>query len=273
MSGQALRVARDGDVPALRALWREVFQDEDAVLDAFFDCLFVPEDTLLAERGGEIVSAAYLLRGVRLCAEGARRPAAYFYALGTRPDCRGEGLGRAVTRACVRLCAGRGETLCLMPGEESLRRWYAGFAGMKSFGTAREITAGAAPDPGIGMEELDAEAYVRIREAILADTPHAAMPAAFFRFQERLCRLGGGALLALHGSDGASGLACAGTDGETAVVSELLWPGEPEEAAAAIAEHFAAASCAARLPGAGAQTVMGTGETPCAPFWWGPVFD
>ena len=160
-----------------------------------------------------------------------------------------------------------------MPGEESLRRWYAGFAGLRSFGTARELVCAAAPVSGVEMAEIGADAYAARRETLLADTPHAALPAAFFRFQERLCRLDGGALLSLRGKDGAAGLACVERDGDTARVSELLYTGGAEEAASAIAARFQTARCAARLPGEGAQTVMGAGETLRPPFWWGPAFD
>ena len=273
MSGARLRAAGPGDGAALRALWREVFRDEDTVIEAFFDCLYAPEDTLLAEADGELVSAAYLLRGVELCAGEKRLPAAYFYALATLPEYRGRGLGRAVTRGLLEASAARGETLCLMPGEESLRRWYAGFAGLRSFGTARELVCAAAASPALCLTEIGPDEYARRREALLAGVPHAALPETIFRFQEKLCRLGGGALLRLRGERGAEGLACVSPEAGEARVPELLWTGDAEEAAAALAARFGAARCVARAPGEGLKTVMGAEKTLREPFWWGPVFD
>ena len=272
MSGTVLRAVARGDEPQLRALWRDVFHDGDDVIGAFFDCLYVPEDTLVAACGGEIVSAAYLLRGVGLCNGRESRPAAYFYALATRPDCRSLGLGRAITRACIRKCAERGETLCLMPGEEGLRRWYAETAGLRSFGTARKIEAEASAADAIELREIGAAQYAAQREAFLTGTPHAALPEPFFRFQARLCTPGG-ALLSLRGADGETGLACAGMEDGAALIPELLWTGEAEAAAAAVAAHLGASRAAARMPGEGLQTVMGAAPNPEPPFWWGPVFD
>lgn len=273
MSGAYLRAAEPGDEAALRGLWQAVFHDEEAVIDAFFDCLYAPEDVLLAEQDGELVSAAYLLRGVKLVSLERAAPAAYFYALATRPDRRGRGLGRAITLSCIRTCAQRGETLCLMPGEESLRRWYAGFAGLHSFGTACRLESAAVPESKIETEEIGAADYAARREKLLSDTPHAALPTGFFRFQESLSRLGNGALLALHGASGAEGLACVERCDDTASAAELLWTDRAEEAAAAVAAHFGAARCVARTPGEGLQTVMGANAPYSAPFWWGPVFD
>ncbi len=274
MSGATLRAAESGDEARLKALWREVFHDEDAVIDAFFDCLYAPEDALVAFIGGELAAAAYLLRGVRLCAPGGSRPAAYFYALATRPDCRGRGLGRAITRECMRICAQRGESFCLMPGEDSLRRWYAEIAGLRSFGTAREISVGAAATSEIELREIGAQVCAARRESLLSDTPHAALPEGFFRFQARLCALSGGALLSLRGLGGGEGLACLERYDETARLSELLWTGgEEAEAAAAAAAGYGAADCVYRAPGEGLETVMAAATEPEPPFWWGPVFD
>ena len=274
MSGATLRAAASGDEAELKALWREVFHDEDAVIDAFFDCLYVPKDALVAVSGDGISAAAYLLRGVTLCTPDGTRPAAYFYALATRPDCRGRGLGRKITRECMRICAQRGETFCLMPGEDSLRRWYEEIAGLRSFGTAREIAVAAAASPELELREIGAAEYAARREALLTDTPHAALPEGFFRFQARLCALSGGALLSLCGVNGGEGLACLERYGETAQLPELLWTGgAAEKAAAAIAAGCGAESCGFRAPGEGIETVVAAAPTPSPPFWWGPVFD
>ena len=273
MSGAVIRSAVPGEEAALRALWKEVFHDEDAAVDAFFECLYAPENTLVAVCGGELVSAAYLLRGIELRAGGQRRPAAYFYALATKPEARGRGLGRAITREALRLSAGRGETLCLMPGDDGLRRWYEEIAGMRSFGTWREFSCAASAAQGIELTEIGAGEYAARREALLAGIPHAALPEAIFRWKQALCRMSGGALLALRGPEGEPGLACAERWTKEDAGGELLYAGRTEDAAAAIAARFGARRYAARTPGEGVLSVMAAPPTPGSPFWWGPVFD
>ncbi len=42
------RSAREGDVPALRELWKEAFGDRDRFLDQFFEGPFAPERSRVA---------------------------------------------------------------------------------------------------------------------------------------------------------------------------------------------------------------------------------
>ena len=42
------RSAREGDVPALRELWKEAFGDGDRFLDQFFEGPFAPERSRVA---------------------------------------------------------------------------------------------------------------------------------------------------------------------------------------------------------------------------------
>ena len=57
MSGQ-MRCAQERDIPALKALWKLVFGDTDALIDAFFELLFPDCRTAVVEEDGEIVATA-----------------------------------------------------------------------------------------------------------------------------------------------------------------------------------------------------------------------
>ena len=44
-----------GDIPALRALWKEAFPDTDAFLELFFTQAFAPERALAVKEGNEVL--------------------------------------------------------------------------------------------------------------------------------------------------------------------------------------------------------------------------
>ena len=50
-------VPRKGQIPALRALWREAFGDSDAFLDTFFATGFSPDRCRCIVEGGEAQAA------------------------------------------------------------------------------------------------------------------------------------------------------------------------------------------------------------------------
>ena len=71
----------------LRSLWKTVFGDTDAFLDAFFTIAYSPERCRYLTAGEEVVSALYWFD----CAyEGGKL--AYIYAVATDPNHRGQGL-------------------------------------------------------------------------------------------------------------------------------------------------------------------------------------
>ena len=178
------RPSRREDEPALRALWKTVFGDEDAFLDLFFRELYAPGMAAVVPVGDGIAAAAYALP------MGKYR---YIYAVATLPEFRGRGLGRAVTLAAA---DGRGAYLC--PAGEALKRWYAD-------------TMGAVPAAFRAKETLPEERlplapeeYSRRREELLSGVPHPVYPSAYL------------ALFALSGgffADGNGGIWAAAEDG------------------------------------------------------------
>lgn len=274
--GYLLRLSAAEDELPLKALWKQVFQDEEQLIEAFFDCLYAPGRAVMLWQDGLLASAAYLLPDIALVApDGKRTPAAYFYALTTRPDCRGRGFGKAVTAACADLAAERGEVMCLMPASASLRDWYMSDCGLYNFASAREIIYTAADDAVVPAPELcpiSPEAYCVQRENLLAGTAHAALPGAFYRFQEKLCAYSGGALLSIRAADGRQGLACVEKSGDALFLPELLFDEVPA-ALAAITARYSAVQSRALLPGTELVTLMSDAEgLQKSAFWWGPYF-
>ena len=160
-----VRWSRPGDEPALRALWKTVFGDEDKFLDLFFREVYAPGSAAVAETDGVIVASAYVIPF------GSRR---YIYAVGTHPEHRGQGHGRAVT-----LFAADGKASYLSPADPALRDWYISAMGAVPVSRRWELIAPKYLRP------IPAEEYVRRRETLLADTPHAEYPPAVLRLFEQ----------------------------------------------------------------------------------------
>ena len=150
------RFSRSGDEAGLRALWKQVFGDRNVFLDTFFREIYVPGMAAVMEDEGVIVSAAYCVPF------GAAR---YIYAVATDPAYRGRGCGRAVT-----LAAADGKEAYLCPASPALRAWY-----MDAMGA---VPAAFRPplSPAGTLTPISAEEYVRRREALLGDRPHAEYP-------------------------------------------------------------------------------------------------
>lgn len=275
MSGIEIRFSAVGDdIRAMKALWKAAFDDPDEVVDAFFGCLYVPGGAVLALEDGKTVGCVYLLPGAELVtAAGERTPCTYFYALAVDAARRGNGIGKALTAYCASLAAQSGETLCLMPGDDGLRQWYAA-QGFSDLSTAEMRTFTAGDGAGkVRVRTVGAKTYAEAREALLSGKPHASLPETFFRFQEALCRPGNGALLSLTDADGHAGLVCAEREGEAVLAKEMLFDGDLSAAGAAIAAFFGAEHCRAAVPGKSASAVMAHGERNAPGLWWGPVFD
>ena len=147
------KFSRSGDEAGLRALWKQVFGDSDVFLDTFFREIYVPGMAAVMEDQGVIVSAAYCVPF------GAAR---YIYAVATDPAYRGRGFGRAVT-----LAAADGKEAYLCPASPELRCWY-----METMG-AVPASCCAPLSPAGMLTPISAEEFVRRREALLGDRPHA----------------------------------------------------------------------------------------------------
>lgn len=74
-------------IPGLKQLWKTVFGDPNAFIDAFFQIAFSPDRCRYYVRNGQIISALYWLD----CTQGDRK-FAYIYAVATDPAYRGQGL-------------------------------------------------------------------------------------------------------------------------------------------------------------------------------------
>lgn len=143
-------------IPQLRALWQEAFGDTDAFLDLFFSTAFDTKRCLCIAEDGQIAAAAYWF-----CCE----KYAYIYAVATAKRHRGQGLCHQLMTAIHRLLATQGYAgAIVVPGEESLRRFYADM-GYQNFGGIQESTCSAGTP--LPLRQLSATEFAALRRQYL----------------------------------------------------------------------------------------------------------
>lgn len=145
-------------VPALRQLWKEAFGDTDSFLDKFYGIAFDPRRCLCATVDGEVAAMAYWFD----CENYAD-----IYAVATAEKHRGKGISHALMARIHEILMERGYDGCiLVPGEESLRKFYAGM-GYENCGGVREFDAEAGQP--IPLRKLDIPEYAALRRNYLPE--------------------------------------------------------------------------------------------------------
>ncbi|MBO5778961.1 MAG: GNAT family N-acetyltransferase [Clostridia bacterium] len=133
-----LRRSTPADLPALQALWQQVFGDPPAFTGRFYET-FGADAAIVAEEDEKVVAMIHPLP-VALAQNGTYSFGVYIYALATAPDYRGRGIASRLlteaetaplTASTLALEAGltnrSGNTPAfslLIPGEESLFAYY-----------------------------------------------------------------------------------------------------------------------------------------------------
>lgn len=210
-----IRESAPGDAAQLVTLWHEVFGDPRALVESYLSLLPSMGTGCVAERSGQILGAAYLIHGFTLCCLGsAPQRCGYLYAVAVSEGARGCGLGTAVSRGAAELGRQHGiDLLCTLPAEESLYRWYADILSLRCRSTRTRYTCKELP----AVASLSSEEYLRIRETLLLDLPHAAPNSAVMAYQEQLCKAYGGGLYRFD-----EGILCAYREDDHYLVLELL---------------------------------------------------
>lgn len=227
-----IRQSRLGDEPDLKHIWKTVFGDSDEYINSFFSKMYSVGRAVLAEVGGEIVSAAYLLDLGTLHIPGVPPlPCSVLYALGTLPEHRGKGLGSKVADGILSLSRSlsfSADTIC--PAEKSLFEYYKHNFGYKPFFSAKETALSKgdlsrfenACDLNIGFAEPSS--YGAAREALLEQShvPHIKFSSKCLDYQHGLCLNSGGNMFVLDMNGVPFGCAAAEVYENTVFVKELI---------------------------------------------------
>lgn len=165
------------DIPALRALWKEVFSDSDTFTETFFTCVFPTCEAFCAREGDEITAMLYALPQT-LCDDEKDEKAAYLYAIATKEAYRGQGICRKLVEfAHKNLKKQYFSCIYLACETEELAEYYRslGFSGKEM--TAKTVTL---PKPDGEAAVISAIDYAGLRETLLFDLAHIRYPKSVF---------------------------------------------------------------------------------------------
>ncbi len=150
------------DIPALRALWKQAFEDTDSFLDSFFSLAFSTERALIAKEKDQLLGALYWFD----CVCGAEQ-LAYIYAVATDQAYRNRGVCTALMEELHTQMEQAGKGTILVPAEDSLREFYR-HMGYRDFGGIEEATYFAG-DVAFPAEKLTADTYAKCRRKLLPE--------------------------------------------------------------------------------------------------------
>lgn len=111
------------DIPLLKSMWKEIFDDDDILIDEFFSVLFEEINTLIWKDNNVIAAMLYMI---------PYRHGVYLYALGTLPDYRKQGImSKLIDKAC-NICKNIGyKGIFLVPSDITMDKFYEKFGFVK----------------------------------------------------------------------------------------------------------------------------------------------
>ena len=233
-----IRHYQKDDIPAMRALWQRVFDDEEAYLDAFFAQLpDIGGAAVAADEKGELCGAAYALTGYELLTGSGEGPhLGYLYAVAVDESARGQGVGAALTKLAAEICREREAVIVTtLPASERLYAWYENAIGTKHVLRREKHIVPAKKT--LDIMKLTGTEYMLWREGLLRGQAHVHLSTPMMETQRALCEACGGGLYA-----STEGIFAAYREGGRLIVREVLCAqGDPAETAASAA---AALGCA-----------------------------
>lgn len=150
-------------IPALRRLWQQAFEDSDAFLDGFFSTGFAPQRCRCLTEQGKLAAALYWFDTMY---QGSRF--AYLYAVATDLRFRSRGFCHKLMSDTHAHLAGLGYAgTLLLPASASLRDFYAAM-GYSAFSTIREFPCSAA-EPTLTLRQISHEEYAHLRRQYLPE--------------------------------------------------------------------------------------------------------
>ena len=133
-----IRLSRKDDLNDIVILWNEAFGDSEDDIKFFLDSRYIPENTVVFECDGRIVSVLFLLDGM-MHINGCDYSSYYLYAACTLKDYRGKGIMSDMLGFAKSLSISRNKQfIILKPGEKSLYGYYEKY-GYKSVFTKKII--------------------------------------------------------------------------------------------------------------------------------------
>jgi len=162
-------------ISGLKALWRGVFGDSDAVIDTFFDiwgadahCVCLDSYGAAAVPGGGIAAMGFLLPVGRINGTGC----GMIYAIATDAYSRGRGLGAHVTNELINIAREHEMTAVLRPANRSLFRYYTEKTALKPAFRCMSASVWGIDQSESPIQKVDEQTYNAAREKALAQVEH-----------------------------------------------------------------------------------------------------
>lgn len=259
------RKAFPADIPAIRRLWKTVFEDEDSYLDLYFESLFQAENTWLAESDeGEILSMSILYYHKDFLCEGKSFSSCpCVYAVATDPAHRGHGYAMELIRMQLQETDQSEEYPLSMiaPADRGLAELYANkfgyqdafYADKMEFRPYDFLISEENIPKDLIIKEFDAADYNMVRELLLEGKDHLVYREEQIAFLEKSFKETGGGLYELRRSFAGDSLragifAAERISEERIKLHELLIPEESLlEAMMKIQDHFSAEKYEVRM--------------------------
>ena len=162
-----IRLSQKNDLNDIIALWNESFGDSEEDIRFFLDSRYIPENTVVCEINGRIVSVLFLLNG-SMHINGNDYPSYYLYAACTSNKFRGKGIMGDMLSFSESLSASRNKYfIALKPAEKSLFGYYGRF-GYKTVFTKKtaEIVCDFSNIHEFGFDDANAEKKSESRDNI-----------------------------------------------------------------------------------------------------------
>lgn len=132
-----IRLSVKTDFSGIFGLWKDTFHDDDTIGRMFYHSRYIPENTVVAEEDGEIISMLFLLEG-KLKINGRYYSSYYLYAAATAEKYRGNGYMSKLLAYAENLALSRNiDFICLKPAEDSLYGFYSRFGYKPVFTVSR----------------------------------------------------------------------------------------------------------------------------------------
>lgn len=125
------------DIPNLKKLWIQVFGDESAAVDLFFEKIFSADECFCARLGGEIAAMLFLIP-----CEVCNKKAHYVYAACTAPGYRKNGVMGKLLQFALQSAEKKGDSFSvLLPANEKLYDYYGKFGYLSAAKICRKYVA------------------------------------------------------------------------------------------------------------------------------------
>ncbi len=162
-----IRLSVSSDFEGIIRLWQEAFGDTEEAIRMFLHSRYIPENTIVAEENGAVVSMLFLLDG-KFKVDNILYNSYYLYAAATAKAYRGRGIMAELLGYAQNLAESRKiDFICLKPAEESLYGFYEKF-GYKSVFAAKRVSLKCGNDSKIYSDsDIDWE---KVRNEFLIGT-------------------------------------------------------------------------------------------------------